>query len=68
MQADPGTDLEEEVEIEIAIGSMEPAITVENMVTKRQTVGNWSQMPTSALVIGQAHQEMKLEELQWKST
>ena len=59
LQANPGTDLEEEVEIKAAIGSMEPAITVESMVTKRQTVGNWSLMLTSALVTSQEHQEMR---------
>ena len=59
LQAKTDTDLEEEVATIGAIGSMEPATTVESMAIKRQTVGNWSQMLTSALVTSQEHQEMR---------
>ena len=69
LQAEPDTGLEEEVEEEMAqAGSMELAITVESMGTRKLIVGNQNLMPTSAPIIGQIHQGMKQEELLWKST
>ena len=64
MQAEPDTGLEEEVEEELVQeGSMELAITVENMGTRKLIVGNWNLMPASAPIIGQIQQGMKWEEL-----
>ena len=67
LQVDLDTGQEEGVEAELVVaGSMVLAITVENMGTRKLTVGNLNLMPISAPRIGQVHAEMKWEELQWR--